>query len=219
MASNIFDPESINSVNNQFRQKRFRFFKSLLDTLPKPVSILDVGGTESYWKRMNFNESEDVCVTLLNLTHTSVSLKGFTSIVGNACDLSEFDDDQFDIVFSNSVIEHLFTFKNQTLMANEVRRVGKNYIIQTPNRYFPIEPHWMVPLFQFIPFRLRVFLTNNFTLGHHPKAKNYEKAVMRVKEVKLLNKNEMKILFPDGLIYEEKILGLIKSLTSYRFNP
>ncbi len=167
---------------------------------------------------MNFNESEDVRVTLLNLTHTSVSLKGFTSVVGDACDLSEYEDDQFDIVFSNSVIEHLFTFENQTLMANEVRRVGKNYIIQTPNRYFPIEPHWMVPLFQFIPFRLRVFLTNNFTLGHYPKTKNYDKALMRVKEVKLLTKKEMKMLFPDGLIYEEKILGLIKSLTSYRFN-
>ncbi|MBC8844888.1 class I SAM-dependent methyltransferase, partial [Escherichia coli] len=76
-----------------------------------------------------------------------------------ATDLSEIDDQQFDIVFSNSVIEHLYTWENQEKMAKEVLRVGKYHFIQTPNYWFPIEPHWVFPFFQFLPKSIRIRLT------------------------------------------------------------
>lgn len=66
---------------------------------------------------------------------------------GDATNLSQYSDKSFDIVFSNSVIEHLYTKENQISMAKEVNRVGKNYFIQTPNYWFPIEPHWVFPSF------------------------------------------------------------------------
>jgi ubiquinone/menaquinone biosynthesis C-methylase UbiE len=155
-------------------------------------------------------------IVLLNLYQNETSLPGFSSIIGDACDLKGIKDKSFDIVFSNSVIEHLFTKEQQQKMAAEVERVGKSYFIQTPNRYFPIEPHWSFPFFQFLPFSLQVLLTQHFTLGNITKTGNKEAAIALVKEVRLLSKNEFADLFTGPQIFEEKFLGLTKSFTAYK---
>jgi ubiquinone/menaquinone biosynthesis C-methylase UbiE len=153
---------------------------------------------------------------LLNLYINDVSEPGFSSIVGDACNLSGMNDQSFDIVFSNSVIEHLYTKEQQKKMANEVARVGKSYFIQTPNKYFPIEPHWLFPFFQFLPFSIQVFLTQHFTLGNIKKTNNKEAAINLVKEVRLVSKKDFESLFKDAKIYKEKIIGLTKSFTAYK---
>jgi hypothetical protein len=127
-------------------------------------------------------------------------------------------DKEFDIVFSNSVIEHLFTRENQAKMAKEIRRIGKNYFVQTPNLHFPLEAHWRFPFFQFLPFGVRVYLTQHFNLGRFPKVKDKELARKRVAEIRLLSKKQMKRLFPDGECYNEKFLYLTKSITMYKFS-
>jgi ubiquinone/menaquinone biosynthesis C-methylase UbiE len=219
MTNKFFNPEFENSINQKFREKRFNFFLNLLKKFnsKQPLYILDVGGTEKYWERMNFVNNSNVHITLLNLKQVQVKHKNFTSIKGDASDLSMFNDNQFDIVYSNSVIEHLFSFENQKRMADEVRRVGKCYYVQTPNFYFPIEPHWLFPFFHFFPFKMRVFLTKHFDLGHYKKGHTNQVAILRVKEVKLLTEKEMKSLFPEGKVYREKFFGLIKSVTLYHF--
>jgi len=202
MQNNFFDPDSKKSINQKFREKRFEFFKSLLEKMKsdKTIQILDIGGTEIYWERMGFPKDENVHITLLNLDLEQVKNKKFTSVKGDACSMPEFRDKQFDIVFSNSVIEHLFSLENQKRMADEVRRVGKAYSIQTPNRYFPIEPHWLFPFFQFLPFSLKVAMTKNLNLGHYKKSVTKDAAIKRVNEVKLLTEKQMKNLFPDGKV-------------------
>ena len=79
-----------------------------------------------------------------------------------------FDDHEFDVAFSNSVIEHVPPAL-QARFANEVGRVAGRYFVQTPNRYFPIEPHYQLPLFQFVPRRVRQALNRRFTLGWQGK--------------------------------------------------
>ncbi len=215
----LFNANYRSSVNQRFREKRFTFFKGLLNTIKKdgPISILDVGGTQSYWENMNFANDGSVHITLLNLTEDEVTRNYFSSISGDATDLSRFGDKHFDIVHSNSVIEHLFTRKAQERMANEIRRVGKRYYVQTPNYYFPIEPHWVFPLFQFLPFSWRVSLTKKYYLDTYPENQRQEVAEQRVKEVLLLTEADMKVLFPGAKIYREMFLGLKKSITSYQF--
>ena len=200
-----------------FRERRFQFFLSLINTLPRPIRILDIGGTYFFWEKMNFTQMPDITFTLLNLYPQEVHGENFTSMIGDATQLS-FKDKEFDLVFSNSVIEHLFTKENQVKMANEIRRVGKNYFIQTPNLYFPIEPHWLFPFFQFLPIRVRVFLTQHFTIGGYRKTNDRAKAIERVNEVRLLSKKEIKELFPDGNCYEEKFFSLTKSFVMYKFS-
>ena len=216
MKWNFADNTNQQSLAYQFRFKRFLFFRFLLDKLPKPVSILDIGGTQDYWNMMGFSD-ERIQITLLNLEVQPVSGNSFVSVKGDATDLSAYADRSFDIVYSNSVIEHLFTKGAQQRMADEVRRVGKNYFIQTPNYYFPVEPHWVFPFFQFLPVNVRVWMTMHLNLGHIGRIEDRVAAARQVKEVRLLTRQELQKLFPGAEMYEERFLGLTKSLVAYQF--
>jgi len=202
------------SLSHRMRKKRFEFFLSILHQIPKPLSILDIGGTVEFWKAMQFNEP-GVSITLLNLESPATVEYPFIFLQGDATDLSNIKHQQFDLVFSNSVIEHLFSWQNQQKMAVEILRVAKWHFIQTPNYWFPIEPHWVFPFFQYLPIKIRIWLTQHISLGHILKQKDYTKAVQQVAEVKLLTKQEMMTLFPNSAIYCEKFLGLNKSFIAY----
>ena len=208
------------AISTYFRNRRFGFFRQFFDQVTeggkKSIRILDIGGTESYWQNMGFQLNANSEIVLLNLYEATVTEPGFTSIKGDACDLSSIADKAYDLVFSNSVIEHLYTKENQQAMANEVERVGKNYFIQTPNKYFPIEPHWVFPLFQFLPFKVKVFLTQHFNLGHMPKTNDRAKAIELVKEVRLISKREYLQLFKGANLFIEKFVGLNKSFIAYK---
>lgn len=52
-----------------------------------------------------------------------------------------FEDNEFDWIFSNAVIEHVGNDEAQLLFINEMLRVAKNVFFTTPNKYFPIEAH------------------------------------------------------------------------------
>ena len=214
MFKRIADNREEQSFAVQFRRKRFAFFQSLLSQLPRPVHILDIGGTENYWKTMGLNAEDQVYITLLNLTSDNVILPHVTSIVGDARNIKA-EDDGFDIVFSNSVIEHVGDYEDQLQMANEVRRVGKRFFVQTPNKYFPLEPHFLFPFFQFLPISIRVWLLQNFNLGWFARTPDKGKAKEIVESIRLLGKREFSALFPNAAIYEEKIFGMTKSFVAY----
>jgi len=214
MFKRIADNRDQRSLAVQFRRRRFAFFQSLLSRLERPVHILDVGGTETYWKMMELTAGDQVFITLLNLTQNDVSLPNVTSIAGDARAMLA-KDASFDVVFSNSVIEHVGTYQDQLQMAKEIRRVGKRYFIQTPNKYFPLEPHFFFPLFQFLPINIRVLLLQNFKLGWFSKTPDKVKAREIVEGIRLLDKREFLSLFPNAEVYEEKILGMTKSFVAY----
>jgi 2-polyprenyl-3-methyl-5-hydroxy-6-metoxy-1,4-benzoquinol methylase len=118
-----------------------------------------------------------------------------------------FADGEFDVAFSNSVIEHVPP-SLQPAFAAEVRRVARRYFVQTPNRYFPIEPHYQVPLFQFLPERTRRWLNARFALGWQPRG--------YWEEITLLTARDLERLFPDAVIRRERVAGLTKSLMAIR---
>src|SRR5690606_17235646 len=121
------------------------------ESLPRPLRVLDIGGTVSFWEQRGWTECKDVAITLVNLAQEESPYENVTSLRGDATDLREFADQSMDVVFSNSVIEHLFDRKSQAAMAKEVVRVGRDYWVQTPNLWFPMEPHFQVPGWQWLP--------------------------------------------------------------------
>jgi len=138
-----------------------------------------------------------------------------TPVQGDATDLSGFGDGSFDVAFSNSVIEHLFTAEKQAAMAREVRRVGKAYWVQTPNFWFPIEPHFHVPGWQWLPVRVRVELLRRRRCGWNGPCPDPQVARKAVEEVRLLRRGEVRKLFPTATIWPERVFGLVKSWVAY----
>ena len=130
--------------------------------------------------------------------------------------MDAFTDAQFDVVFSNSVIEHVGDDARQEAMAREVRRVGRRYFVQTPNLYFPIEPHFMFPFFQFLPIPVRGWLLSNLKLSWGGKIPDREQARQAARSVALVGLSRFREMFPDGAIYRERVLGLTKSFVAYR---
>jgi hypothetical protein len=214
MFNKIADNQNESSLAVKFRRKRFAFFQSLLARLDGPISILDIGGSQNFWQTMEVDGSDRISVTLLNLSNENVSLPNMTSMVGDARNL-EFGNSSFDVAFSNSVIEHVGSLADQEKMAEEIRRVGKRYFVQTPNKYFPLEPHFLFPFFQFLPISVQVSLLRQFDLGWIPRTPDGARAREIVEGIHLLEKIQFQQLFPSARLYEEKVLWMTKSFIAY----
>ena len=211
--SRIVDFRDPNSLSSRMRRRRLAFFEGLLDGLPRPVTILDVGGTAAFWQTLQVGDG--VTIVILNLRSEPVHEPHLRSIAGDARDLSAFADRSIDIVYSNSVIEHVGSLEDQRRMADEIRRVGKRYFVQTPNAYFPIEPHFLVPGFQFMPLDLRTLLLTKFRLGWTPRERDWKKAREIAGSVRLMTESEVMRAFPGASIYRERFAGLTKSVIAY----
>lgn len=206
----LADEKQVDSLATKLRKRRFRYFTSFLASIPSPIVILDVGGTQVFWETMGF-DTKRARILILNRKKIRISLPNFHCSVGDARNMKQYKDKEFDVVFSNSVIEHVGSKHDQYAMAREVRRVGNYYFIQSPNKYFPIEPHFLFPFFQFLPFNIKIWLLTHFCLGRYSKAPNKKTALKIIHSIRLLSEEELKELFPDGEILKEKILGLTKS--------
>lgn len=209
-----------NSSKNPFRERRFSWFLELLSQLgapDRPLKILDVGGTMEFWQpRLARLPERPLAVTLLNLRETPVGDPRFTSLAGDARDLSRFGDDAFDVVHSNSVIEHVGRWPDMMAMAGEVRRVAPAHFVQTPYFWFPVEPHCRTPFFHWLPHPWRLRLIMRFTLGYWPKADTVDQGMREIEDALLLDRAMMGALFPDSTLRNETFYGLTKSIVAIR---
>jgi len=194
-----------------FRRKRMRTFESLL--LPKAeTKILDVGGSENNWLLIDIKPK----VILLNVSTSEGKISGrFTHVHGDGRKLP-YGDKSFDIVYSNSVIEHVGSAQDQEAFAREIARVGKSYFVQTPNKNFFIEPHFIAPFIHFFPKWVRIKLARRFTLWGIMSKPSPAEVTEMVESINLLDVHDLRRLFPDAKIKTEKFLGFSKSLLAYR---
>jgi len=202
------------SFANRLRTKRFRKFEGLTASLQRPFRILDVGGTNAFWENRGWHQRSDVQILTLNLSAEEQRHTNIQPLVGDATNLSGFADQSIDVVFSNSVIEHLFTFENQGKMASEIQRVGKAFWVQTPNFWFPVEPHFHFVGWQWLPVSLRTAILRRRACGWRGPCPDPAQAREQVKEVRLLSRRELRMLFPHARLMPEWFLGFVKSWTA-----
>lgn len=215
--SSLFDYDDPSSFVNRRRKKRADDFNALLHQIPfsRLITILDLGGGAGYWKAMGFLDPARYHVTLLNLTPEPLppEVNGFVSMKGDAQCL-QFRDKEFDVVFSNSLIEHIVSPEGRIRMADEVRRVGRRYFVQTPSRWFPLEPHSRIPLFQFFPRYVRALLIYLFDVYWFPGKPTFAGCLEVSDSIRLLSLGEFKTLFPESKIHKEYLCGMVKSYTA-----
>jgi len=210
----LADDSSESSLSHRLRSQRFARFERLAATLPRPLSIVDIGGTNEFWEQRGWAERDDVTITTVNLAEQPRRFDNIIPTVGDATDLGDFGDGEFDLAFSNSVIEHLFTFEAQQRMAAEVARVARAYWVQTPNFWFPMEPHFLVPAWHWMPVEARVAILRRRGVGWMARCPDGEHARRVVREVRLMRRRELARLFPQATLIPERFGGLVKSWTA-----
>lgn len=199
-----------------FRERRMRMLRSLV-TIEPGTRVLDLGGAPAIWEHIPV----PLDITLLNLPGAvsagerevvqspGLNHHTFHLIEGDACNVEQFEDRSFDLVFSNSVIEHVGPSPKQAEFAREVCRLGKSYWVQTPSRWFPIEPHSGMPFYWFYPEWLRAALMRRWRKKLPGWWADY------IGTTRVLSKRRLAELFPTAKTRVEYFFGLPKSNIAY----
>lgn len=195
-----------------WRMQRMQAFLQRLCP-PPGATVLDMGGTPEMWELV----SHRLDVTLLNKDETRgwgcrpPQSARFRVVVGDACDLGRFEAGAFDVVFSNSVIEHLGNEERVAKFAREVRRVGRSYWVQTPSWIFPVEAHTGLPFYWLYPRRMRSAIARFYDrrYANHPW-------YCAMSETRCFALSELRALFPDASLFTERVGGFTKSWSLYR---
>lgn len=160
-------------------------------------------------------EGRPIRVTMINLAAETTGDDRFTSMAGDARELP-FPDQSFDIVHSNSVIEHVGRWGDMKRMAQEVRRLAPRHFVQTPNYWFPVEPHFRTPVIHWLPEPLRMAIVRRRACGFYPRAETIDDGMRFLEDAILLTHAQMASLFPDSRIERERVGPFCKSLIAVR---
>jgi SAM-dependent methyltransferase len=120
--------------------------------------ILDVGVTDdrlhdhsNYLEAWYPHKSRVTAAGLENASFLEDLYPGVRFVQADALHLP-FADASYDYVHSSAVIEHVGSHLNQTQFLRELWRVARRGIfVTTPNRWFPIEVHTVLPLVHYLP--------------------------------------------------------------------
>lgn len=215
--------DSDKSIGYKLRAKRIVPLLNLIKEVSQEygnVDIIDIGGTKQYWNiiPMQYLQENKVSITLVNLPGTNVPEDDdmFKFVQADGADLSLFADNSFHIAHSNSVLEHVGDWDKMVQFSREFKRLAKRYFIQTPNYWFPIEPHCMTPFYHWLPKPTRLWLVSHFALGNWSKAVSTDDAVRQVESARLLNKKMFCALFEDAEVTAEQVMFLAKSFVAIK---
>jgi hypothetical protein len=178
------------------------------------MSVVDLGGTVAYWMRAPVQPRS---VHVLNLQEPPASVPDWITVdVADATDPALLSRaGAYDLVYSNSVIEHVGGHARRKAFAANVAALADRHWIQTPYRYFPVEPHWVCPCMQFLPLRMRARLGLHWPLVHTRPA-DLESAIAAQLSVELLDITAMRHYFPHSQIAYDRLVGLVKSVIAVK---
>lgn len=204
-------------ISARFRARRMRQFLEVCKPTPS-TRVLDVGGNPQIWRNLPADRLPSL--VYLNTPRSFEDGDDRARLIFGDGTRLPFPDRSFDLVFSNSVIEHVGSPSNQKAFADEIRRVSKSYWVQTPNHGFPIEPHLLTPLVHWLPAKTKAFVARRFTvwdLVAKPSAESRRFYIEHfLNDIRLLQRHEIAALFPDAEIIAEPFGPFTKSWIAYR---
>ncbi len=178
------------------------------------TTVLDLGGSEYYWHWL------EPCptVTVVNLETRDLDRTQLPWVQADGRILP-FLDNSFDLVYCNSVLEHLPDEASRLAVAHEIARVGRSYCVQTPNRWFPLDAHTLTPGFHLLPRRWQARLARDYSVWGWLQRPSHEEARGYIENIHLLAADDLARLFPDAAIECERFLGLPKSFSAVCQEP
>jgi len=200
------------SLGDRRRMKRWHNLAAAFPDIAD-MDVLDLGGRPAVWLRGPVRPASVHCV---NLNPQQGDLPSWIqATTGDACDLPAAARGHYDLVYSNSVLEHVGGHHQRQRFADTVHAMAPAHWVQAPYRYFPVEPHWAFPGFQFLPAGTRALLAQYWPLRcTNPQTR--EEALRDVLSVELPSRSEMRLYFPESRILSERLAGLVKSLIAVR---
>lgn len=193
------------------RARRSVWFKAAMNIRPG-MRVMDLGGSPMIWRFIDV----PLDITLLNIEHdpnaaaecADVRQHKFSFITGDACEV-DLPSNSFDLAFSNSVIEHVGDQNRRAAFAGQIRRLAPKYWVQTPAKYFPIEAHTGMPFWWYYPEALRQRLIRNWR-------RELPAWTEMVEGTTLVERAELKSIFPDSTIFSERAFLIVKSYAAFR---
>ncbi|MGF9567085.1 class I SAM-dependent methyltransferase [Neorhizobium sp. JUb45] len=210
----------VHPISRYMRRKRARQILQLYPDFSN-ASVLDLGGSRHYWEKM-IGLMEPKSLTVLNVEDDGQAVSYSNLLPNLKIEIYDgikipYPDDHFDVVFCNSVIEHVPPALRQNLV-NEIRRTGRTYFVQTPSYYFPVEPHFVMPFVHWLPRAIGRKLVRISLYAILSKA-TPQKLDAYFDEVHLLSAKELKGYAPEATLVPERLLGLTKSYTLVNLAP
>jgi hypothetical protein len=211
----LAEPTVPGSLSSRFRAGRWQQFTLRFPDI-SDMTVIDLGGNVETWTAAPVQPKQ---VVTLNLSgaQTASPVDWIEVRTGDACDPDAVVG-EFDLVFSNSVMEHVGGHERRERFAETVSRLAPHHWIQTPNRWFPVEPHWVCPGFQFLPRSAQVWLSRYWPLGHFRCGSStpYHVVLRDIMAIDLMTARELAYYFPESTILKERVAGLAKSIIAVR---
>lgn len=202
-------------ILRHFRKKRLDLlYRSM--RIDSSSRVLDLGGGTFFWDLAREEGLPVPKVTIVNLDKPRTTVPDYAEwIVADVLQLN-LQDFQFDVVFCNSLIEHLGNRESQKKLADAIQQLADRYFVQTPDRRFFFEPHLLTPFVHWLPATLRKNMIRNFTVWGLLVRPSRAQCQALANEICLLDAAEMSALFPSGEVHVEKFMGLPKSVIAIR---
>jgi hypothetical protein len=207
----LTDTDDPRSLAARARTKRWQ---TLVRTFPDlaEMSVIDLGGVVSAWQQAPVRPAQ---LTVVNL-FDQVAHGGVEVFIADACALPpELIRRDFDIVYSNSVMDLVGGHLRRMQFAANVHALGSRHWIQTAYRYFPLDSYTLFPLQQLLPLRARATIVRRWPFGHR-HAQSQRDSVLNSLEVDSLSKTALEAYFPDSEILTERVAGMVKSLIALK---
>lgn len=199
----------------QFRPRRLRLFHWSFE-VTKETRVLDLGGG-LYFLELAKSEGFPIPqVTVLNIRPEPAPLPPEVKWLLGDAKRTGLESSSFDIVFSNSLVEHLFDWNSQLQFANEVKRLAPNYFVQTPSKWFFVEPHFVTPFIHWLPAPVRRALGPRATVWGWTSGATRERYNKMLREIRLLGMDDMRDLFPEAELVGERWMGTVKSVVAVK---
>ena len=210
------DLKIVRAIRTNAAKNRSRIFRRYIANLPRPLSIIDLGGASDMWKRWGVTELDQLHLTLVNNHHIDKSHQ-------EEAPFGSYIQKQTEdvLTLSPSFLRgfDLTSREAQLRLAAAIMQSGRPYFIQVPNKKSLVDPHFphpFAPFFASFPMRLRAALLTLHSLGSGNRSPNYQEALKRMRFYTPIGATDLKDIFPEAEIEIERIFGMPISLIAIR---